>query len=336
MLSYGKAARAPPVRSVGRPSARFQAASWLCTMDCREQKLEDIVSLRIQQKEQRSSISSSSSSSSAPPVPLTEEEKNAEYLASCEELKICHKFLRDQRFKNVAFQLEKGHDNGRVHVHCWLYYPGRGVTLATVLKLFPSGTHCEPSGKAGHSSPIACFRYCTKKQTKGVPCRLAGPWFRHTVDEARRGDGAPNEHGKRRDLDGLYADLSAGVPELEIADKYFSVWMRNHNAIAKFQLLHSTPRTWFTLVVCLWGTTGLGKTHFCTQFCEVLGLKPYRKPDGPWYDGYDPVLHRVVIFDDFYGNKSKEKSLTASEFLKATDRYPHSVPVRCFFLCVCF
>lgn len=126
------------------------------------------------------------------------------------------------------------------------------------------------------------------------------------------------KQGKRTDLLEIKQHLDEGKNENFIADTFFSKWVVYRKSFTAYQCLKAIPRNFKTIVVCLWGVTGTGKTHFCF---EQIGERSVWLPgDYKWFDGYQG--QDCVLLDDYRGEYD------IGLFLKLMDKYPMRVPVK--------
>lgn len=55
-------------------------------------------------------------------------------------------------------------------------------------------------------------------------------------------------------------------------------------------------------VLWFFGETGTGKTRSAKEMCDpkhTYVVARNRKGNTPWFNGYNPIIHENVIFDDF-------------------------------------
>lgn len=124
--------------------------------------------------------------------------------------------------------------------------------------------------------------------------------------------------GKRTDLEAIRVKLQNGASELDIADEHFSQWVVYRRSFQRYTALLSQNRSWKTKVIVLWGDTGVGKTRFVMD--QIMDRTFWSPGDYKWFDGY--TGQDVVLFDEYRGQYD------ISLFLKLTDRYPLSVPIK--------
>lgn len=199
-------------------------------------------------------------------------------------------------------QLERGED-GTLHL--------QGVIGFTKQKYFNTlkTLHARAHWEVARSVPQA-IAYCRKEET-----RVDGPWIY----------GEPPYHavqGKRNDLDKVVKMIRKGRSVRNIFEKSPNTVLRYHNNIAKLVVMFTPPRDFASRVYLFYGPTATGKTTAAlTQFkTPFKGLCP--KHGNLWMDGYDPMFHETVVFDDFYGG------IKWSELLQLTDRHPFTVNIK--------
>lgn len=192
-------------------------------------------------------------------------------------------------------------------------------------------------GDAGTPHLQGYFEYSKKSRLTGI--RQCSTGFSRAHLEPRRGtaaqaseyckkDGNFREYGKiaskrqgqRFDLQEIQDDIKAGAQDLEIANNYFTRWVVYRNSFNEYRkMVHTVPRTWKTVVVVLWGTTGTGKTRFVFQ--QRGDRELFVHGGDRWFDGY--VGQPLALFDDFDGTQ-----LEFRMFLRLLDRYPMQVPIK--------
>lgn len=169
------------------------------------------------------------------------------------------------------------------------------MRMAALKKIDPNA-HWEPTRSEG-----AAVNYCQKEEG-----RLHGPW---TIGRVPR-------PGKSRPYEKLCEDIIEGKTLAEVALSDPACASKHHKSLEWLAAKTRPKRTWPTQVICYYGDTGTGKTKRCYDEAPDL----YKKPTGPWWDGYDG--QQDVLLDDYYGD------LTHHELLNVLDRYPHQVPFK--------
>jgi len=176
------------------------------------------------------------------------------------------------------WQLERG-EQGTPHLQGYAYFSGN-KRLSALKKLAPTA-HWEIR-RGTHEQAKT---YCSKTDT-----RVDGPW--QYGDEPKQ--------GTRQDLISVKKRILEGASELEIADEFFSSWTKNYRAFREYRLLSTPPRTIKTVVVCLFGPPGVGKTSAITRhYPDAYWLVRPTTGTNLWFDGY--CQHRVLVIDEFYG-----------------------------------
>lgn len=143
----------------------------------------------------------------------------------------------------------------------------------------------------------------------------------HIVFGELPGGGVVNDHNAIRDAINHGADFD------EIVAQFGNQALRYANAyralIADYDKKHPPP-PYVKDVTVFWGEAGTGKT--LSIYEEEGHENIYSKTGGKFFEGYRPKDHRVIIFDDYVGDKSN--SVIYSEFLKILDAYPYQVEVK--------
>jgi len=203
-----------------------------------------------------------------------------------------------EKAKFCVWQLElSGTGTRHLQGYINLKQPAR---LAALKKLDPTahwevrrGTHKE------------AYDYSTKEDT-----RIEGP-FEY---------GEAPEQGKRNDLGAVKRAIDEGYSDKEIADDFFSIWVRHQKAFALYRAISTPPRNFKTNVTVIYGPTGVGKTHDINeQFPDAYWLT--RTGNGTvYFDGYSD--QKAVVIDEFYG------WFPYDLLLRLLDKYPMQVSIR--------
>lgn len=104
----------------------------------------------------------------------------------------------------------------------------------------------------------------------------------------------------------------------ELSDRHFSKWVVYRKSFEAYIAQKIPTRSWKTVVIVLWGTTGTGKTRFVWD--QVQDRTIWCPGDYQWFDGY--MGQDICLFDDYRGE------YPIQTLLKLCDRYPMSVPVK--------
>ncbi len=173
----------------------------------------------------------------------------------------------------------------------------KNMSLRMLKKTFPKAIHWERR----QGSQAQAIAYCQKD----------GDFY--TFGDRADSTGA----GRRTDLESIRAEIADGTPVSEIADKYFAKWCQYGRAFAKYAMLKQPDRSWETEVHVLWGPTGTGKTRKAVD----AGARLIEIDRNGFAHGYEN--QPTILLDDF-----DPSTLTRSEFLRLTDRYPTTVNVK--------
>jgi len=127
--------------------------------------------------------------------------------------------------------------------------------------------------------------YCMKDDT-----RVEGPWVY----------GDEPAQGKRSDLAGVKRALDEGADDSQIAESFFSDWVRYNKSFAAYRELRVKPRDFQTRCTVLWGPPGSGKT---TRAQHEAGPDAYWLSNSggsiQWWQRYRGQKH--VVIDEFKG-----------------------------------
>lgn len=227
---------------------------------------------------------------------------------------------------NIVFgcgQYEKG-EGGLLHHQIYIVTKKNeknknGFTLKWLKENVHTSAHFEKRF-GSHDQAVA---YCTKEDT-----RLAGPWTvgewdeRHqlTMQERAKGTSKSNETNKRKFAD-FHQLIRGGATDLELIEEFPQLYMSMTKGVEKARLIYaqSHPRIQ-PYVLVLWGATGTGKSHRANEIMAANGGGfVFRKGNSGnmWADGYDPMRHPVVIFDEMDGAFMPYRQL-----LRVCDKWP--------------
>lgn len=193
------------------------------------------------------------------------------------------------------WQIEKCPETNRLHIQAYLELTHkRGLAW---LKLNLSETaHWE----IRRGSQQKAIEYCSKEET-----RWLGPF---TVGEKKA-------QGSRTDLAAVLDLVKTGAGYMDILEMNPSAAIRYAGNIKSVINLYQKDRSHPPVVIWLHGPSGSGKTRYV--FAHHDRTQIYMKDSSMWWDGYDPKVHKVVLFDEF-----ELTDFGRSEVLRITDRYP--------------
>lgn len=195
-----------------------------------------------------------------------------------------------------AIQYEKG-EEGTKHLQGVLAFPSD--KSFNQMKAISDKAHWEPARNLKQA-----WDYCTKEET-----RIAGPWIK----------GEPPKQGKRSDLLSLQEDLKAGATLHDVAENHFGLFTRYERGIRSYMKITTPGRDFKSTVIVLHGKPRTGKTRFAVKFPNYVFILSRSGNNQQFFDGYDPLQHETVIFDDYHGG------IPWSEFLQLLDRYAYQV-----------
>lgn len=225
-------------------------------------------------------------------------------------------------FQYIVMEHEVG-ESGTPHIQGYVYFTNQ--------RTFNSAKECIKQMLGNQNAHIekqkgTCTQaadYCLKDKLSGK-ITSDNDWLE--LGEKPVGSCEGGKSARLEALTALIADGNATREQIYDADP--ATYVRNHRGLQTAQEIKTKHRTWMTTGYWLWGPTGCGKSRWA--FSGVYGDKTYdqdqiyRKPNGPWWDGYDPILHKVVVMDDERFSYDNSFEL----LLNALDRYPHQVPFK--------
>lgn len=210
---------------------------------------------------------------------------------------------KDYHFTHLLAQLERCPKTLKLHLQgvCHFKHPlGLKAAQNRIYKALPCvhpKVHVEKC-----RNYEASIEYCSKWDS-----RVAGP-FEY---------GAPPEQGKRTDIQVVSDMVLTNVSLTEIARAHPTTFIRYHRGIEALRSTLSVPRlTGPSSVLMVFGDTGRGKTtSIALRYrCEhIFWVMPQLQVK--WWDGYDPAVHSVVVFDDVSPN-----FMSDAIFKRLTDR----------------
>jgi hypothetical protein len=124
--------------------------------------------------------------------------------------------------------------------------------------------------------------------------------------------------GARNDIQAVKSKLDNGASMEDIADQHFSIFLQYRKGLGAYLSMKQTQRNYKTVVIVLWGATGVGKTRFV--YDQAQDRQVWVPGDYQWFDGYRG--QDIVLLDDYRGE------YPIQFFLKLCDRYPMQVPVK--------
>ncbi len=134
--------------------------------------------------------------------------------------------------------------------------------------------------------------------------------------------GSPSEQGRRTDLESIRLEIDAGATDQQLAEDHFNQWCYHRNSWSEYRRLRSKPRDpeFPPEVYYYWGDTGTGKSK---QAYDLYPDAFYQMTGTKWFGGYDNMLDKVMIFDDY-----DPAAFSIREFISLIDRYPRKVEIK--------
>lgn len=211
--------------------------------------------------------------------------------------------LSSLNHRYLCYQLEigKGDSKSQGTPHYQGVVVFKNALTFTALKKKLTRAHIEPC-----QNLQASIDYCQKEEG-----RLDGPWV----------DGSPPTQGVRNDLIEMRDRIVSGDSLQNISHDFFGSYIRYNRGIKDFARMHTPGRDFKSKVVVFYGPSGIGKTRAVQGFPDAHNMLSCHGGPGSqqFFDNYDPLIHKSVIFDDFYG------TMPFTEWLRVNDEYPHLV-----------
>jgi len=225
-----------------------------------------------------------------------------------------------ESIRYLIWQVERCPTSGKTHLQGYLELT-KPARFAAIKKMFtiddePADMHISQSLGSKEQN----IAYCTKPN-ESFPD--ADPPI---MPPKEFGDSTVSQ-GSRSDLLAVASAIADGKSIKEIAEEHPLQFIKFHNGIGKLHSkIHEVKRNWKTIVFVLYGPTGTGKTSAVfKEFPDVWCLPSIPANGHPWLDGY--YGQEVVLIDDITDEEGKPK-IVYPEFLKLTDRFPHTGPVK--------
>jgi len=204
----------------------------------------------------------------------------------------------------AIFQPEMG-ENGTLHIQGYFEFNKR-MTLKQVKEHVGSRCHLDPA----RGTPEQCIEYCSKETDLDADPPVYGRIEDGEVvrfgEPMKASSKTGSTRGARTDWADVWSMVKDGAKNTDILDKHPAM-IPNVRAIqhARFAVQCESSRTWTTKLLVLWGCPDTGKTTTAISLCEK-GRYFVVAADGKqlWWDGYDPMVHETVIFDEFVGSRA--------------------------------
>lgn len=199
------------------------------------------------------------------------------------------------------YQVELAPTTLAPHLQGFVHFSNQRA-LGGVKRILGATCHVE----IARGTPEQCRAYCSKLESRA-----------EGTDPVEWGQ-LPTQ-GSRSDLKGATELVRAGAPRCAIAEQFPEVVTRYGGGLERLRnwLVDGRERVEPPVVQLLWGRAGTGKTRFV--YDNHAKGTVYRVIDTGakfWWDGYDPLVHSCVLFDDW------DCSHSFTQILQWIDRYP--------------
>lgn len=201
--------------------------------------------------------------------------------------------LKEDKYKYLVYQIEKGEEEETEHIQAFLYYENPRIWPK---KRYPTA-HIEVS-----RCITASIKYCQKEDT-----RVRGPYE----------FGTKPEQGRRTDLEELAKEIMEGKKKPEDFAKINPMaYVRYHKGLQALSELNKKHRDMNVKakVIWLWGKAQGGKSYWIYQ--NLPGLSVYPKDATKWWNNYEQ--EDIILIDDF-----ETQTWGYRDFLRLLDRYPY-------------
>lgn len=200
--------------------------------------------------------------------------------------------------KYMIYQPETCPTTGKTHLQGYMIL-NRPLTLGMVKYVLGDDSAHVEERRGTHEEAIA---YCEKEES-------------HCGDIYEYGDRKECGQGARTDLLDIKKKIEEKVPISSLYNTHFVQMIRYGKGIQSARYHMIERRREKTLVILIWGETGVGKSSLVRKF---TGEDYYTKDNSHWWDGYAGEEH--VIIDEFnHGNFTREY------LLQLFDRYPFRI-----------
>lgn len=196
-----------------------------------------------------------------------------------------------------VYQLEIAPQTGKLHYQGYMEFSA--PMRWNILHRYPGIEEAHFESTMGTAEDN--YRYCTKEES-----RVDGPWEW----------GERTRQGRRNDLADIQKRLEEGDSMKIISKDHFSQWLQYSRPFKQYKRLHTAKRDFKTIVICLWGASGTGKTKFAYNLAKYLGSS-YTSPvkhTGFWNDDYEG--EDSFIIDEMTGAR-----MSPTTFKMLADRY---------------
>jgi len=208
----------------------------------------------------------------------------------------------------LCYALEQGERAETPHLQGYVAFK-QSITLSAIKAGF-GGRWRRAHLEVARGTAAQNKAYCSKQVTDTNPLFEWG--------DIPTGNG---EGGRSDPLDAMCLELQLGHSMVSVASENPATWVRNYSGLRAFRQLVVPQRDFWSKIYWCWGPSGSGKSRWAHSLAPRA--ETYVKEPDPWWDGYDPLQHKVVIMDDFRPWQPLTTCFT--RLLRELDRYACTV-----------
>lgn len=224
------------------------------------------------------------------------------WVGTINNCKINGKDLLDQWLAdgNIVYgvaQLEKGEQRGTEHLQCYV------ICTTTRTRKWCNDNLFKGHWELRMGSHEQARDYCQKDET-----RVNGPWSVGAYDpsvETQKGKSARGGAATKRGVADMIGRVKEGATDRQLLDEFPQFMVTQFKGIERARLILAQEKKRVDpYCVVFYGATGTGKSHKANAIMEANGGGfTFRRGNSGnmWADGYDPLRHPVVVFDEMDG-----------------------------------
>jgi hypothetical protein len=237
---------------------------------------------------------------------------------SDEDINIFSKLSDGGTVKCATLAYEVGKE-GTKHLQCALTF-NNSKSLKKLREYFV-GWHIEVM----KTNVTALHSYCCKGEDE--PDSKKWNWENLGKNAKIEKWGKWPQQGSRTDVVEVCDEIKAGTStpyDIMVASPIlYHQYGRTFNELYDKSILEMKKRDFKTECYYITGSSGSGKTRWIFDNYDNDMIYVHNFGDKGWWDSYNPMKHKMVIFDDF-----RDSDVKFNDLLRIMDRYPYSVPRR--------